>query len=250
MESNINVITQQNVKTKEELKKYFETGDYPTQNQFAQLIDSYPHLSEFNALINSVKKLERNFSEFKSSPIIKVYQPFEAPTWLDMITYANQAAHQAGLLTGDTFWMEVGDMPNAPLVLMKARDVDFSVIGSGLNGAGIGGSLVEAWANAKSFNSQSNNEFFCGGVINNVKIVSYNDNLYLQATAIGLTIIGATTIRLYDSYNNLLAQQTGDLTANFGKISQNSVAKVVFSVDAYRTQFTPLCTKASVTFTP
>ena len=34
--------------TREELKSFFETGDYPTQNQFAQLINSYAHLNEFN----------------------------------------------------------------------------------------------------------------------------------------------------------------------------------------------------------
>lgn len=30
------------------LKTYFETGDFPTESQFAQLIDSYAHLNEFN----------------------------------------------------------------------------------------------------------------------------------------------------------------------------------------------------------
>ncbi|NQY05776.1 MAG: hypothetical protein HRT68_06115 [Flavobacteriaceae bacterium] len=30
------------------LKTYFETGDYPTEAQFAKLIDSYAHLNEFN----------------------------------------------------------------------------------------------------------------------------------------------------------------------------------------------------------
>lgn len=38
----------ENLKTREELKEYFETGDYPTQTQFAELIDSYAHLNEFN----------------------------------------------------------------------------------------------------------------------------------------------------------------------------------------------------------
>lgn len=34
--------------TREELKSYFETGDYPTESQFAELINSYAHLDEFN----------------------------------------------------------------------------------------------------------------------------------------------------------------------------------------------------------
>lgn len=33
---------------REELKTYFETGKYPTQNQFGQFIDNYVHLNEFN----------------------------------------------------------------------------------------------------------------------------------------------------------------------------------------------------------
>lgn len=34
--------------TRDILKTYFETGDQPTESQFAQLIDSYAHLDEFN----------------------------------------------------------------------------------------------------------------------------------------------------------------------------------------------------------
>ena len=34
--------------TREELRSFFETGDYPTENQFAELINSYAHLNEFN----------------------------------------------------------------------------------------------------------------------------------------------------------------------------------------------------------
>lgn len=34
--------------TREELKSFFETGDYPTESQFAELINSYAHLNEFN----------------------------------------------------------------------------------------------------------------------------------------------------------------------------------------------------------
>ena len=36
------------IKTRDTLKKYFETGDRPTETQFAKLLDSYAHLNEFN----------------------------------------------------------------------------------------------------------------------------------------------------------------------------------------------------------
>lgn len=39
---------EKDLKTRDELKKYFETGDKPTESQFAELIDSYAHLNEFN----------------------------------------------------------------------------------------------------------------------------------------------------------------------------------------------------------
>ena len=39
---------EKNLKTRDELKKYFETGDKPTESQFGELIDSYAHLDEFN----------------------------------------------------------------------------------------------------------------------------------------------------------------------------------------------------------
>lgn len=40
--------TENKLTTREELKTYFETGKYPTQSQFGQLIDNQVHLSEFN----------------------------------------------------------------------------------------------------------------------------------------------------------------------------------------------------------
>jgi hypothetical protein len=36
------------IMTRDELKKYFETGARPTEAQFTELIDSYAHLNEFN----------------------------------------------------------------------------------------------------------------------------------------------------------------------------------------------------------
>lgn len=50
MEASINIMEEDinNIKTRDELKKYFETGDRPTETQFAELIDSYAHLNEFN----------------------------------------------------------------------------------------------------------------------------------------------------------------------------------------------------------
>lgn len=38
----------ENIKRRDELKKYFEKGDRPTEAQFSELIDSYVHLNEFN----------------------------------------------------------------------------------------------------------------------------------------------------------------------------------------------------------
>jgi hypothetical protein len=38
----------ENIKTRQELKKYFEAGDRPTENQFSRLIDGYVHLNELN----------------------------------------------------------------------------------------------------------------------------------------------------------------------------------------------------------
>lgn len=38
----------ESIKTRDELKKYFEIGDRPTENQFSQLIDGYVHLNELN----------------------------------------------------------------------------------------------------------------------------------------------------------------------------------------------------------
>ncbi len=37
-----------NATPREDLKKYFQTGDRPTENQFAALLESYAHLNEFN----------------------------------------------------------------------------------------------------------------------------------------------------------------------------------------------------------
>lgn len=38
----------ENIKTREELKMYFETGDRPTEKQFSELIEGYVHLNELN----------------------------------------------------------------------------------------------------------------------------------------------------------------------------------------------------------
>jgi len=49
--------------TRDILKTYFETGDYPTEAQFAELIDSYTHLDEFNFGL-SVKPTARTLQKF------------------------------------------------------------------------------------------------------------------------------------------------------------------------------------------
>lgn len=49
--------------TRDELKTYFKTGDYPTQSQFSELIDSYVHLNEFNLGLD-VKALGTNMTKY------------------------------------------------------------------------------------------------------------------------------------------------------------------------------------------
>lgn len=45
-------------KTKSVLKTFFETGDFPTQEQFADLIDSLFHINDDNLPINRVTGLQ------------------------------------------------------------------------------------------------------------------------------------------------------------------------------------------------
>lgn len=37
-----------NIRTRQELKTYFERGDRPTEQEFSELIDGYVHLNELN----------------------------------------------------------------------------------------------------------------------------------------------------------------------------------------------------------
>lgn len=257
-------ITQESIKTRSELKKYFEKGDYPTETQFAQLIDSFAHLTEFIELKNAVKKLEEN-SQFRNYPIIKVYQPYGSPTWSSVILYANQAAHLAGLVAGDMFWMETGDIPNTPLVLMRAKDFIIPANGSGFNGlsgsgssGGIGGGLIQAWANAKSFNTSSSNQFFCGGNFKNLKLLSYNGTTYLKFDYNDITFPNnsAVSVQLFNAANQVITSSTlvitsGSATYQFGNYAtQSQVVKIVINASTYSTSSNSMCTNGQIIFTP
>ena len=56
----------ESIKTREELKKYFERGDRPTENQFSQLIDGYVHLNELNfgLTVTPTARTYRNYYDF------------------------------------------------------------------------------------------------------------------------------------------------------------------------------------------
>jgi len=58
------------IKTRDELKKYFEKGDRPTEGQFSELIDGYVHLSELNFGL-SVKPTGETFKDYYDFYIAK-----------------------------------------------------------------------------------------------------------------------------------------------------------------------------------
>lgn len=145
-----------NIKTRDELKKYFETGCHPTEAQFVEFIDSYAHLNEFLLLENAVKNAQEDYARLKDFPIVKVSQlsPRETPVWSNIVLYANKAALDAGLIAGDLFWMEAIELPETPLALMRVRDLEKMADrdneinkSSASDDAGIGGGILEAWAN-------------------------------------------------------------------------------------------------------
>jgi hypothetical protein len=54
---------EKNITIRENLKDYFQTGDYPTESQFGELIDAYAHLNEFNFGL-SVKPSGDTFNKY------------------------------------------------------------------------------------------------------------------------------------------------------------------------------------------
>ncbi|WP_144282636.1 hypothetical protein [Chryseobacterium echinoideorum] len=59
--------------TREQLKSYFETGDFPTENEFAELINSYAHLNEFNfglSIRSSGNTSSRYYDFYKADDIM------------------------------------------------------------------------------------------------------------------------------------------------------------------------------------
>jgi len=53
-------------RSKETLKSYFQTGDRPTQQQYADLIDSLAHTSEIGGTDNTLKISGTNFNEYEN----------------------------------------------------------------------------------------------------------------------------------------------------------------------------------------
>lgn len=118
------------VKTRAQLKAYFESGDYPTESQFAELIDNLVHLDELNALEKQTEnlkeycaQLEECCSKSKDYPIVKVKEGvLSEPNLGKILTYANQFALNSGLIIGDLFWMQAEGLVNNASVLMRVND--------------------------------------------------------------------------------------------------------------------------------
>ena len=53
------------IQTKEILKSYFETGDYPTEQQFVDLIDSMTNESDVLLILNQISNLRHTYNELK-----------------------------------------------------------------------------------------------------------------------------------------------------------------------------------------
>jgi hypothetical protein len=127
--------------------------------------------------------------------------------------------------------------------------------GSGSGGAGIGGGLAKAWANAKLFNTQSNNQFFCGGTFGQLKFTVFQGQVYFEFTETGITG-GQGSITFYDQANTVLAQNpyitfgTTLISGNYPfPVSVNAISKVVISAGTYSTPNNTLCTGGSITLT-
>jgi hypothetical protein len=127
--------------------------------------------------------------------------------------------------------------------------------GVGSGGAGIGGGLVEAWANAKLFNTAIENQFFCGGGFSNVKVVDFANNLYMQfnysninTASCLVTLLASDNTVLQVSPNNIL-DGVGSVTLPLGSVTnQSAVQKILITAATYGTSNTPLCTNGSITF--
>jgi len=128
--------------------------------------------------------------------------------------------------------------------------------GSGSGGAGIDGGLVEAWANARLFNTQSSNQFFCGGTFGQVKFTVFEGQVYFEFTQTGITA-GQGSITFLDQANTVLAQNpyinfgTTVISGNYPfPVSVNAISKIVVTAGTYSTPNNTLCTGGSITFTP
>lgn len=128
--------------------------------------------------------------------------------------------------------------------------------GSGSGGAGIGGGLVEAWANAKLFNNSSENQFFCGGGFS-ARMVNFNHNLFIELNNSGFTTLGSGNIALFDLSNNNIANIgiggmpiSSPTLITIGNIDPNTISKVIVTMGTYGTPSNSLCTNGAVTLLP
>jgi hypothetical protein len=133
---------------------------------------------------------------------------------------------------------------------------------SGSGGSGIGGTLLEAWANAKLFNTQSNNGFFCGGIFSNVKSLKYQGNTYIQfnysniQSPSAIIIIGLSNGGSINFGDPVALNGSGLITV----IVDDSVINPISTLDTlvsveivastYSSGNNALCTSGTITFTP
>lgn len=134
-------------------------------------------------------------------------------------------------------------------------------MGSSSNGTygsgGIGEGVIDAWANAKLFPVQSNNQFFCGGSFGVAKILNFNSSLKLVLPYSDIYSSSGVIIELYDINNFLVQTFTqglynggGVILASGLNIPESIVTKIVISASSYSTSNNSMCTNGRLTFTP
>lgn len=102
---------------------------------------------------------------------------------------------------------------------------------SGSSG-GIGGSLLEAWANPLILNIQSLNTFFSGGVgFSNVRMIKYEGSIYLKFDSYGFTDFPTATIEVYNLGGQLIHTGNAIVGNNTSQISFNNTSLELSAVD-------------------
>lgn len=127
--------------------------------------------------------------------------------------------------------------------------------GSGSGDTGIGGGLLEAWANAILLTPTDNN-FTCGGSFFAAKIVSFEGSLYLSFM---INDISAPyfNVSFYQGVNDLIASTTIQTpTGGTNQVSipvsidQNLVTRVEIVAPTYSTTNNSNCTSGSINLIP